>query len=142
MTHYFAYGANLDVATMTKRCPGARVLGPARLARHRFIIMEPGFATVVRDSAAMVHGLLWTLSLSDIPALDRYEDVHVGLYRKAIQPVLREKAGAIGAMLYVGGAPRPAPPHPGYVENIVASAHFWDMPESYIRHLESFLHRK
>ena len=36
MRLYFAFGANMDVAGMSKRCPDAVALGPARLDHHRF----------------------------------------------------------------------------------------------------------
>ena len=102
MPLYFAYGSNMDAAAMARRCPGSRPLGPARLARHRFAILEAGYATVVRDSRASVHGILYDLALSDVPALDRYEDIARGLYRKVMQPVLRTGGGLGG---YGGGLP-------------------------------------
>ena len=50
MPLYFAYGANMDVAAMATRCPGAKPVGTARLPRHRFIITGDGYASVARDS--------------------------------------------------------------------------------------------
>ena len=48
MPLYFAYGSNMDIAAMARRCPASRPLGIARLARHRFAILQAGYATVVR----------------------------------------------------------------------------------------------
>jgi gamma-glutamylcyclotransferase (GGCT)/AIG2-like uncharacterized protein YtfP len=73
MPLYFAYGSNMDTAAMRKRCPNAQALGRARLAGHRFFIMAEGFASIARDRAAEVHGVLYQLALSDIGPLDRYE---------------------------------------------------------------------
>ena len=64
--------------------------------------MEAGYASVLRDPRASVHGVLWDLALSDVPALDRFEDVGRGLIQKVAQPVLREAAGAVSALIYIG----------------------------------------
>lgn len=139
MPLYFAYGANMEVAAMAARCPKSRPLGLARLARHRFIIMETGYASVVRDPRTHVHGLLWDLALSDTPALDRYEDVRTGAYKKAVLPVLRAPAGSVRAMIYLGCAAREGAPRPGYLESVIAAAHALGLPAPYISHLESRL---
>ena len=85
----FAYGTNMDVDAMRRRCPASRPVGRARLARHRLAVTAEGCFTVVRDPRAEVHGLLFDLALADVPALDRYEEVGRGLYAKVVQPVLR-----------------------------------------------------
>ena len=109
MPFYFAYGSNMDAAAMRARCPKSRPLGRARLARHRFALMADGHATVVRDPNSETHGVLYDLALSDVPALDRYEEVSRGLYRKAIQPVLRADGSPARALVYIGVAPPGAP---------------------------------
>lgn len=141
MPFYFAYGSNMDVAAMAQRCPRSRVIGPARLARHRFTIMKEGFATVVRDPQAMVHGLLFDLALADIPALDRYENVAGGLYQKVTQPVLRASGGPARALVYVGRSAetRGAPIRPGYMEGVVAAAEALGCPRDYLTYLRSFV---
>ena len=139
MRFYFAYGANMDVETMSSRCRNARPIGAAILSRHRFVIMEPGFANVLRDGRHAVHGVLWKLPFADLPALDRYEDVHLGLYRKEVRAVSSANGAVVAAMLYVGATPARADPAPGYLENILDSATRWRMPPRYIRHLESML---
>jgi gamma-glutamylcyclotransferase (GGCT)/AIG2-like uncharacterized protein YtfP len=138
MPLYFAYGANMDTSAMAERCPRSRPLGRARLARHRFIVMETGFASVARDNRAHVHGLLWDLALADAPALDRYEDVARGLYRKLVLPVLRDgTAGAAHALVYVGCAEREGAPAAGYMESVTAAARALALPPPYVAFLES-----
>jgi gamma-glutamylcyclotransferase (GGCT)/AIG2-like uncharacterized protein YtfP len=139
MPLYFAYGANMDVAAMAGRCPKSRPLGRARLARHRFIVMEGGYASVMRDPRTNVHGVLWDLALADVPALDRFEEVARGLYRKAVQPVLRESAGPASALVYIGCATREGAPRPGYLEGVVAASQEWSLPAPYISYLESLI---
>ena len=39
MPLYFAYGSNMDVAAMAQRCPRSKLLGVARLPRHKVFII-------------------------------------------------------------------------------------------------------
>jgi gamma-glutamylcyclotransferase (GGCT)/AIG2-like uncharacterized protein YtfP len=133
---YFAYGSNMDVVAMARRCPASRSLGPARLARHRFAILQAGYATVVRDPKLTVHGILYDLALADVPALDRYEDIAGGLYRKVTQPVLREKGGPVQALVYIGAGRSEGRPGPGYMEGVIEAARAAGLPDSYL----AFLH--
>jgi hypothetical protein len=123
---------------MRARCPRSKPLGVARLARHRFFIMQGGYASVVRDARREVHGVLWDLALSDVRALDAYEDVRGGLYSKLMQPVLRGQGASSRALVYVGGSQSPAPPLPGYMENVLTAACAWNLPEIYLRELAAF----
>lgn len=119
----FAYGSNMDADAMIRRCPGARLAGRAFLPRHRFALMADGFATVLRDPAASACGVLWELGFGDLAALDRYEDVALGGYRKIDQPVLREGASPVRALVYVGtDGKRLGRAPPDYMAKIVAAA--------------------
>jgi hypothetical protein len=134
---YFAYGSNMDEAAMRRRCPSSRALGPARLMRHRFFIMAHGYASIIRDPALCVYGLLWDLASRDVAALDRYENVAAGLYSKMVQPVLAD-GGARRALVYVGVSTRPGPPKPGYLEAVIAAAAAAGLPASYVASLAQY----
>jgi len=142
MPLYFAYGANMNAAAMSRRCPKSRALGRARLVRRRFIITEAGFASVAPDPRANVHGILWDLALADVPALDRFEEIARGLYRKISQPVLRESGGPASALVYIGSSSRVGEPQPGYLESVIDSAREWSLPVSYVAYLETLLPRR
>jgi gamma-glutamylcyclotransferase (GGCT)/AIG2-like uncharacterized protein YtfP len=135
---YFAYGSNMDAAAMARRCPASRPLGIARLVRHRFAILQAGYATAVRDPGATVHGLLYDLALADVPALDRYEDIARGLYRKLVLPVLRKEAGPVRALVYVGAGLSGGQPRPGHMEGVVAAARAAGLPAPYLAFLATF----
>jgi gamma-glutamylcyclotransferase (GGCT)/AIG2-like uncharacterized protein YtfP len=138
MPLYFSYGANMDLETMRQHCPRARVLGRATLMRHRWFIMESGYASVKRDAHSAVHGLLYDLPFADIPALDRYEDVGRGLYQKITQPVVRDGAAPMRALLYVGTSTKDGTSAPAYLETILAAARAHNFPAQYIAHVASF----
>jgi gamma-glutamylcyclotransferase (GGCT)/AIG2-like uncharacterized protein YtfP len=134
MPLYFAYGANMDVSAMAHRAPKAVALGLARLPRHRFVITEHGYASVVRDPRATVHGLLWDVPLADIRALDRFEEVDRGLYVKANQPVITGQ-GPRRALVYLGTGAPGGRPRPGYLEDVIRAATEIGLPNLYLREL-------
>lgn len=134
---YFAYGSNMDTKAMQALCPKSRALGLARLAKHRLFVMEEGYASVRADARAIVHGVLYDLAFSDVPALDRYEEVSRGLYRKVTQPVLRTGAAPVRALIYVGRSQMEAAPRPDYWRTILDAARDWALPRAYISQLEA-----
>ena len=140
MPLYFAYGANMDAAAMARRCPDSRLVGRGRLNRHRFVIMKEGYASVVRAPGATVWGVLWDLSLADVPALDRYEGVAGGLYVKAYQPIATE-GGLKRALIYLGRSTAPGAPRPSYLESVLAAAQAAQLPGPYLQELRSWLRR-
>ena len=135
MPLYFAYGANMSIEAMTRRCPRSNPLGLARLLRHRLAVMREGWLTPVRDPRSCVHGVLWDLALSDVPALDRYEGLTQRLYAKVTQPVVTH-AGAKRALIYVGTNAGPGRAHPDYLAEVIAAARSWPMPADGIEELE------
>ncbi|RDJ27560.1 gamma-glutamylcyclotransferase [Bosea caraganae] len=138
MPLYFAYGLNMDVAGMAKRCPNSRALGLARLPRHRFIVTTDGYASVIRDPRDAVHGVLWDCALSDIRTLDKFEDIASGLYVKINQPVI-VAGGAKRALVYVGRSATIGKAQPGYMETVIASAKHWALPDAYVAAMTRFL---
>ncbi len=136
MPLYFAYGANMDVEAMKRRCPRSKPIGLARLERHRLAIMREGWLTAVRAPRASVHGVLWDLALADVPALDRFEGAPKGLYAKVVQPVVAA-GGAKRAIVYFGANAGPGAPKPEYLAAVMAAARAWILPADGIAALEA-----
>jgi gamma-glutamylcyclotransferase (GGCT)/AIG2-like uncharacterized protein YtfP len=136
MPLYFAYGTNMDRRAMAQRCPRSRALGRARLARHRLFFMDCGLASVMPDAKACVYGVLWELAPSDVGALDRYEEVGRGLYRKRLTPVLREPSGSSQALIYVSAGRTAGAPHAEHFATILAAAQDWALPPAYLAYLQ------
>ena len=74
---YFAYGSNLCVRQMARRCPDAGDPRPAVLSDHDWLINARGVATVEPFAGNDVHGVLWQLSDHDLATLDSAEGVPV-----------------------------------------------------------------
>ena len=136
MPLYFAYGANMDVEAMARRCPRSKPIGLARLERHRLAIMREGWLTAVRAPRATVHGVLWDLALADVPALDRYEGLPTGLYAKTVQPVA-VAGGAKRALVYFGANSGPGAANPDYLAEVLAAARAWNLPAEALAALEA-----
>ena len=137
MPLYFAYGSNMDVAAMARRCPRAKPLGLARLARHQLAIMREGWLTAARDPRGDVHGVLWDVAFADMRALDQYEQLASGLYAKAQQPVIGQR-GAKQALVYFGANSGPGVAAADYIAGVLAAARNWRLPATAIAQLESF----
>jgi hypothetical protein len=137
MPLYFAYGANMDVEAMARRCPRSRPLGVARLMRHRLAIMREGWLTATRDPRGRVHGVLWDLALADVAALDRFEGLGEGLYAKVFQPVIAV-GGPKRALAYFGRNTGPGRVDAVYVRAVIAAARGWQLPEDGLAALEGF----
>jgi gamma-glutamylcyclotransferase (GGCT)/AIG2-like uncharacterized protein YtfP len=138
---YFAYGSNMDAAQMAVRCPGAVLLGRARLEGWAWRIGARGYATIVREPGACVHGLLWRLAPAHVEALDRYEGVAAALYAKERLAVLDEGGEEREALAYVASDARPGVPVVGYLERIVAAARAHGLPPEHVAVLERWLVR-
>jgi hypothetical protein len=135
MPLYFAYGANMDVAEMARRCPRSTPRGVARLPRHRLAVMREGWLTAARAPGGRVHGVLWDLALADVAALDRFEGVSGGLYTKAVQPVIAA-GGAKRALVYFGANAGPGKARADYLGRVIAAAAHWKLPEEGMRALK------
>jgi gamma-glutamylcyclotransferase (GGCT)/AIG2-like uncharacterized protein YtfP len=140
MARYFAYGKNMDTTAMATRCATPELLCVARLEGYRFVINGRGVATVVRDHASSVHGVLWALCADDLDALDRFEGVAVGHYRREMAAVVAATGGQQQAVIYVASDASPGPPRSGYLETVVAAASGHALPPDYLRALRGLLH--
>jgi gamma-glutamylcyclotransferase (GGCT)/AIG2-like uncharacterized protein YtfP len=124
----------MDRAAMAQRCPGAALLGAARLSGYRFVIARAGFAGLDPDPASDVHGVLWHLTPEDIAALDAFEGVADGLYRKAVFSI---DGGP--ALVYVPSDRSRGRPATDYLAAIIAAARSHGLPEEYVREIEGWL---
>ena len=74
---YIAYGSNLDVAQMSRRCPDAVRVGKAILRNYELTFRSNyrghGVANIEPCKGASVPVGIWAISGKDREALDRYE---------------------------------------------------------------------
>ncbi|EPE31091.1 BtrG-like protein [Glarea lozoyensis ATCC 20868] len=81
-TLYFAYGSNLSLGQMSRRCPQSRYIGHGILHDYKWAINGRGYATVHPSPGDWVEGLCYLLSPADEENLDVNEGVAMGCYTK------------------------------------------------------------
>ena len=123
----------MDVAAMAGRCPGAALLGVTRLPGYRFIIARAGYASLEPDPAADVHGVLWNLTREDVEALDAFEGVAEGLYRKVIFSI---DGGP--ALIYLPADRARGKPEREYLAGVIAAARGHGLPDEYVNELKAW----
>ncbi len=111
---YMAYGSNLNLGQMARRCPTARVVGTAMLEGYQLLFN--GVATIVPREGAVVPVGIWEIDKRCEEALDRYEG-YPSLYRKETLTV-ELKGEQVDAMVYIMNRDRPALPAYSYYETI------------------------
>jgi gamma-glutamylcyclotransferase (GGCT)/AIG2-like uncharacterized protein YtfP len=134
MTLYFAYGSNMSVALMKRHCRDARALGTATLQGWRYIVTIDGYASIVPRAGNVVIGVLWNVSPRDRVALDAYENLAGGLYRRRVVRV-QHGTRRLAAMVYIGRSAAEGRPKPGYQVIVIDAARHWRFPEKYLDEL-------
>jgi len=74
--YYIAYGSNLNVAQMVRRCPGAKPIGTAELEHNTLYFRGSGsgyYLTIEPKIGSRVPVAVWEVTAEDEKALDRYE---------------------------------------------------------------------
>lgn len=128
---------------MAYRCPGAGLVDTALLREHRFQIAGVGFGTVVPAEEGEVHGVVWCITNEDELALDSYEGVEEGMYRKERRRVLvRLGRGApldaVNALVYVANDGQRGRPRIGYLEQVIACSEAHGLPFPYLDELRGW----
>ena len=88
--YYLAYGSNLNLKDMKKRCPKAKPIGKILLNGYRLVYKgsADGYAylTIEEDEYSSIPLGIFEISLFDIKSLDIYEG-YPELYSKCYIPV-------------------------------------------------------
>lgn len=94
MKYYLAYGSNLHVAQMQRRCPGAIPVGTAWIEGYRLAFRGSktgAYLTIVPDKRCRVPVGVWLIDRDHELALDMYEG-YPTFYRKQTMPVTITRA--------------------------------------------------
>ena len=138
---YFAYGANLDLRRFRRRCPGATVVGRARLPDYQLAFTrysraeKGGVADIVPQPGAEVWGALYEIDESCFDALDEYEGAPRA-YRREVVRVIDDAGVEREAVAYVANKTGDFAPSRQYLAQIARGARDHHLPEEYVRALE------
>ena len=99
---YIAYGSNLNLPQMAKRCPTAKVVGTSEIKDYALVFRGSGHgavATIEPCVGSSVPVLLWKIRPDDEKALDIYEGFPRFYEKETMELMLDEKT--IPAMVYI-----------------------------------------
>lgn len=119
--YYAAFGSNMNLEDMKKRCPFASRIGVGEIADFEIVFRgEPPrvYATLTEKPGSVVPVVLWQITPSDESSLDEYEDFP-HLYRKE-EIAVRIDGASVVSMLYLMNGYEIAPPSDQYFNSILA----------------------
>lgn len=95
--YYIAYGSNLSLEQMARRCPAAKMVGTSILKDWRLLFNGP--ASIEPKKGYEVPILVWEIQPEDEKSLDRYEG-YPSFYRKEMLEI-EIKGEKEQAMVYI-----------------------------------------
>ena len=128
---YFAYGSNTCMASMKARCPAAVPLRKMMLRDSALVFRH--VADCIWEPGSKTPGGIWKITDACEEALDRYEGIHRGLYRKESVTLAEPFHGETEVMLYVMNSTGILPPSPGYLDIIKQGYRDFGLPLSALR---------
>ena len=126
---YIAYGSNINLEQMARRCPNSKVIGTSMIPDYELEFRN--VATIVPKKGAQVPVLMWEIDQREELSLDRYEGFP-NMYRKEIFNMnvngrIRE------GMAYLMNRGEISPPSPMYYNAIKKGYEANGMDTSYLR---------
>lgn len=143
----FAYGSNMDIAQMKKRCPYSE-LQPfvARLEGGKLCFprhseeRNGGVGSIVRDRKEAVWGVVYRITPKDLERLDGYEGVSAGAYRRERIAVTAKNGKKCAVWTYLAVPldipPKNYAPSKEYLALFIRGAHYFKLPSAYIQRLQ------
>jgi cation transport regulator ChaC len=149
MVYYFAYGSNMSLEQMKKRCGNLwKKVGIGYVEGYELVFdgdsdgWRGPTADMVENPNEKVWGVLFEFpSFDDLTnCLDKYEGYPYSYTRKEFEVFLPEMGKNIKAIAYVRPEPkeRGKPPR-SYIETILKGAIENGLPNEWIEHLRKFL---
>jgi len=123
----FAYGSNLNIEQMAIRCPLAQPIGRFKLENWQLVFR--GVADCVPEVGAECWGGVWKITPVCEEALDRYEGIRHGMYRKEYIRIKPTPDGFRNMLIYTMNSDGIMPPSCGYLETIRQGYRDHSMPK-------------
>lgn len=112
--YYIAYGSNLNIRQMKMRCPNALLLGTATLDGWELLFkgsQTGSYLTIEKCKGGEVPIAIWSVTVSDEAALDRYEGYPTFYYKREFkiryEGIISERMRTIKAFAYIMHEDRP-----------------------------------
>ncbi|MGJ5619541.1 gamma-glutamylcyclotransferase family protein [Sulfitobacter sp. MF3-043] len=140
---YFSYGSNMSKSQIEERVGDVDFIGKGTLNGHDMVFSRKGsyrpgaVASVHRAPGSSVHGVIYSMSNSQLDRMDEIEDREA--YQRQPVIIVNEFGDSIVCAAHIA-FPEDAPPPPDteYVDLIVKSAREVGLPDAYIERLQRF----
>jgi gamma-glutamylcyclotransferase (GGCT)/AIG2-like uncharacterized protein YtfP len=139
---YFAYGSNLDLIQMKRRCPSSKLISKGSLSGYRLTFNRfssgwgGGVADVIQAQDSKVWGLVFEISDTDLERLDRYEGYHkdeTSLYERWKTVIDTPNGQVSDVWVYtVVEKQKFVKPTLEYLQIIKEAAKKWNFPKTYL----------
>lgn len=117
---YIAYGSNLNVEQMSRRCPTARIYGSGFLNNWELVYRGSktgAYATIKRKRNSVVPIVIWEIEKEDERNLDIYEGYPTFYFKQSVMVSLPQ--GKKKAMVYIMDTQKlPGRPSQMYINTI------------------------
>jgi gamma-glutamylcyclotransferase (GGCT)/AIG2-like uncharacterized protein YtfP len=143
---YFAYGSNLDLLQMKRRCPLSKLISKGMLPDYRLTFnryaegWDGGVADVIQHAGSKVWGLIFEISDSDLVRLDHYEGYYkdkISLYERWKAVINTPNGQVDDVWVYtVVEKEKFVQPTLEYLQIIIDAAVRWDFPKDYQQAVE------
>lgn len=108
MKYYLAYGSNLNIRQMRRRCPTARIVGTSEIKGYQLLFKGSctgSYLTIEQQPKESVPVAVWGVQRADEARLDRYEGYPEFYYKKGFR--LKVKGKELDCFAYIMHEDRP-----------------------------------
>lgn len=133
---YFAYGSNLDVAQMQRRCPQASVIGVGRLLEYDLQFQYEsqnwggGVANIIGSPGGEVWGLVYLVDSICLDSLDVFEGAPT-IYVRSVHSVMMGTERCESWAFHLAEKHPHVPPSRAYLELILTACRDLKFPNHY-----------
>ncbi|MFQ5779652.1 MAG: gamma-glutamylcyclotransferase family protein [Nitrospiria bacterium] len=135
--YYFAYGANMNLKDMRRRCPNAQFIKRVFLEEYQFVYdffgddREGAVADIIPSPGGRVWGALFLLDQAGLAALDDYEG-YPRHYRRETFRVVDDAHKGYEAIAYFRVGLKTGKPSEDYHKAVIKGARDCGLPKAYI----------
>lgn len=133
--YYFAYGSNMNLDQMEKRCPGAKPIAQGFLDGYE-LAFHRRYLDIVPREGGVVWGVIWEISKENEIALDFYEGYPEFYIKENVNIMVPSEGYEVEDALVYIMAPQhknPQPPTEDYLNGVLLGCQQNEITEDYVK---------